>query len=202
MGKKKIIGLCLAVGLMVGVVGGSLAWFTDNASVTNSFATEGNGESQSNGIKIEEVFDTELAGKVLPGTEVNKDAKVVNTATYNQVIRVKFEKKWTKTNDKDLSLDFIELKYQNTTTSNEANKWIEGTDGYFYYNGVVPAGGATEYLLDSVTLSSQANNDYKDAKYDVIVHAEGIQAANGAVNDQWTTAPDAIKNLGETSQQK
>lgn len=201
MGKKKIIGLCLAVGLMVGVVGGSLAWFTDNASVTNSFATEGNGENQSNGIKIEEVFDTELAGKVLPGTEVNKDAKVKNTATYDQIIRVKFEKKWTtNTEGKNLNLDFIQLKYQNLTKPNEAsklNEWIEGTDGYFYYNGIVPAGGATEYLLDSVTLSSEADSNYKDAKYDVIVHAEGIQAANGAVNDQWTTAPDAIKNLGK-----
>ncbi|MGV3220035.1 BsaA family SipW-dependent biofilm matrix protein [Clostridium baratii] len=197
MGKKKIIGLCLAVGLMVGVVGGSLAWFTDNASVTNSFATEGNGENQSNGIKIEEVFDTELAGKVLPGTEVNKDAKVVNTATYDQIIRVKFEKVWTKTNDKNLSLDLIELKYQNLTEKDEASKWIEGTDGYFYYNGIVPAGGDTAYLLDSVTLSSQANSDYKDAKYDVIVHAEGIQAANGAVSDAWKDAPEAIKNLGK-----
>lgn len=197
MGKKKIIGLCLAVGLMVGVVGGSLAWFTDNASVTNSFATEGNGENQSNGIKIEEVFDTELAGKVLPGTEVNKDAKVVNTATYDQIIRVKFEKVWTKTNDKNLSLDLIELKYQNLTEKDEASKWIEGTDGYFYYNGIVPAGGDTAYLLDSVTLSFQANSDYKDAKYDVIVHAEGIQAANGAVSDAWKYAPEAIKNLGK-----
>ncbi|MDY3208680.1 SipW-dependent-type signal peptide-containing protein [Clostridium baratii] len=197
MGKKKIIGLCLAVGLMVGVVGGSLAWFTDTDSVKNSFTTQGNGENQSNGIKIEEVFDAELAGKVLPGTEVNKDAKVVNTATYKQIIRVKFEPKWTNTNGKELDINFIELKYQNTTTSNEANKWIKGTDGYFYYNGVVEAGGATEYLLDSVTLSSQANNDYKDAKYDVIVHAEGIQASNDAVGDAWDTAPEIIKNLGK-----
>lgn len=197
MGKKKIIGLCLAVGLMVGVVGGSLAWFTDMDTVTNSFATQGNGTDESNGIKIEEEFDKDLALKVLPGTEINKDAKVKNTATYDQIIRVKFEKKWTKTNDKELSLDFIDLKYQNTTTSNEVNKWIECSDGYFYYNGVVPADGSTEYLLDSVTLSSKANSDYKDAKYDVIVHAEGIQATNGAVSDAWKDAPEAIKNLGK-----
>lgn len=197
MGKKKIIGLCLAVGLMVGVVGGSLAWFTDTESVTNSFATEGNGENQSNGIEIEEVFDENLAGKVLPGTEVNKDAKVVNTATYSQLIRVKFEKKWTKTNGKDLDLNLIELKYQNLTTSNQENKWIEGTDGYFYYNGVVEANGETSYLLDSVTLSSKAGNDYKNVGYDVIVHAESIQASNGAVSDAWETAPEVIKNLGK-----
>lgn len=197
MGKKKIIGLCLAVGLMVGVVGGSLAWFTDTDSVTNSFATQGNGTNESNGIKIEETFDSELANKVLPGTNVNKDAKVKNTATYDQIIRVKFDKVWKNADGKNLNTDFIELKYQNTTTSNESNKWIEGTDGYFYYNGVVPAGEATAYLLDSVKLSDKVDNNYKNVGYDVIVHAEGIQAANGAVSDAWKDAPDTIKNLGK-----
>ncbi|MDU1055281.1 SipW-dependent-type signal peptide-containing protein [Clostridium baratii] len=197
MGKKKIIGLCLAVGLMVGVVGGSLAWFTDTDTVTNSFATQGNGTDESNGIKIEEIFDSELANKVLPGTEVNKDAKVVNTATYKQLIRVKFDKVWKNADGKKLNLDFIQLKYQNTTTSNEVNKWIDGNDGYFYYNGVVEADGSTEYLLDSVKLSDEANNDYKNIGYDVIVQAEGIQASNDAVSDQWRTAPQVIKDLGK-----
>lgn len=197
MGKKKIIGLCLAVGLMVGVVGGSLAWFTDSDTVTNSFATQGNGQGQSNGIEIEEEFDKDLAGKVLPGTEVNKDVKVINTATYDQLIRVGFEKKWTNTNNKDLNKDFIELKYKNLTTENEEGKWIDGGDGYFYYNKVVKGGEETKYLLDSVMLSSQADRDYQGAEYDVIVHAEGIQAANGAVNEAWDRAPQVIRDLGK-----
>lgn len=198
MGKKKIIGLCLAVGLMVGVVGGSLAWFTDSDSVTNSFATQGNGIDKENGIKIEEKFDKDLAGKVLPGTDVNKDVKVVNTASYDQLIRVKFDKKWTDGNSKGLDFEAIELKYKNLTESAETNKWIEGTDGYFYYNGVVKPNVATEYLLDSVKLSSKADRRYEGVGYDVIVHAEGIQAANGAVSDAWKDAPQAIKDLGGT----
>lgn len=198
MGKKKIIGLCLAVGLMVGVVGGSLAWFTDSDTVTNSFATQGNGQGQSNGIEIEEEFDKDLAGKVLPGTDVNKDVKVVNTASYDQLIRVKFEKKWTDGNSKGLDFEAIELKYKNLTESAETNKWIEGTDGYFYYNGVVRPNVATEYLLDSVKLSSKADRRYEGVGYDVIVYAEGIQAANGAVSDAWKDAPQAIKDLGGT----
>ena len=198
MGKKKIIGLCLAVGLMVGVVGGSLAWVTDSDTVTNSFATQGNGQGQSNGIEIEEEFDKDLAGKVLPGTDVNKDVKVVNTASYDQLIRVKFEKKWTDGNSKGLDFEAIELKYKNLTESAETNKWIEGTDGYFYYNGVVRPNVATEYLLDSVKLSSKADRRYEGVGYDVIVYAEGIQAANGAVSDAWKDAPQAIKDLGGT----
>lgn len=197
MGKKKIIGLCLAVGLMVGVVGGSLAWFTDSDSVTNSFATQGDGTDESNGIKIEEEFDEDLAKNVLPGTDVDKDVKVVNTASYDQLIRVKFDKKWTNGNSKGLDFEAIELNYQNLTDTLENDKWIEGKDGYFYYNGIVPGGEETEYLLDSVKLSSKADRRYEGVEYDIIVHAEGIQASNGAVSDAWTTAPDAIKNLGE-----
>lgn len=197
MGKKKIVGLCLAAGLMVGVVGGSLAWFTDTDSVKNSFATEGNQLDKENGIEIEEAFDEETAGNMLPGTEANKDVKVKNTATYKQLIRVKFEKKWTGDTNQELDLDKIILNYTNLTTSNENGKWIDGGDGYFYYNAVIDVDGETAYLLDSVTLSKDANNDYKGATYDVVVNAEGIQASNGAVSDAWETAPEVIKELGK-----
>lgn len=95
MGKKKIIGLCLAVGLMVGVVGGSLAWFTDTTTKTNSFSTQGNGENQSNGIEIVETTWNEENGKnILPGTEVAKSVQVKNNATYDQYMRVKLTKVW------------------------------------------------------------------------------------------------------------
>ena len=49
MKKKKIIGLCLAGALMIGAVGGSLAWFTDTDKVTNSFATSSDGDPGADG---------------------------------------------------------------------------------------------------------------------------------------------------------
>lgn len=97
MGKKKIIGLCLAVGLMVGVVGGSLAWFTDKDTVTNSFATQGSDNVDNNGIDIVENFDNSEDGpakNVLPGSEIKKVVQVENKATYDQYIRVKLTKVW------------------------------------------------------------------------------------------------------------
>ena len=45
-------------------------------------------------------------------------------------------------------------------------------------------------------MSPNTPNEYKGLKFDVIVDSEGVQAANGAVSDSWTTAPQAIKDLG------
>ncbi|WP_338587230.1 BsaA family SipW-dependent biofilm matrix protein [Clostridium baratii] len=207
MGKKKIIGLCLAVGLMVGVVGGSLAWFTDNDSVTNSFATQGNGQGQSNGIKIEEDFDKITAGSMLPGTTVTKAVQVENKATYDQYIRVKLTKVWKdkdgnvidKVGETTLNDEFIELNF-GKNLGVEANKWTY-KDGYYYYNSIVEKADATDKsgpditskLLESVTLSKEATSIYKNIKFDVVVDAEGIQAANGAAQDAWGYTPGATK---------
>ncbi len=199
MGKKKIIGLCLAVGLMVGVVGGSLAWFTDSDTVTNSFSTaKENDEGNKNGIIIDENWKAEDAKNILPGTTVNKDVRIKNHATYDQLIRVKFTVVDKSTGQK-LDLTQVKLNYKNITTTNEQGKWIKnvenGTDWY-YFNKVVGAGLFTEYLLDSVKLLNTAGNEYKDGAFDVVVDAEGIQAANGAVSDAWKNAPKEIKDLG------
>lgn len=207
MGKKKIIGLCLAVGLMVGVVGGSLAWFTDKDTATNSFATEGNGPGQSNGIKIEEDFDKDTAGSMLPGTTATKAVQVENKATYDQYIRVKLTKVWKdkdgnvidKVGETKLDDKFIELNFgENLGT--EANKWTY-KDGYYYYNSIVEKADATDKagpditskLLESVTLSKDVENIYKNIKFDVKVDAEGIQSENGAAQDAWGYTPGTTK---------
>lgn len=191
MGKKKIIGLCLAVGLMVGVVGGSLAWFTDTDKVTNSFSTTGNEQEGGKGIKIDEIWSASDAANILPGTTVNKDVRVQNNAKYDQLIRVKFTVEDKTDGQKLGNVEHVELGFKD----NKENDWIE-KDGWYYYNKVVEAGGFTEYLLDSVKLLGTAGEEYKDGAFDVVVDAEGVQAANGAVGEVWSDAPDEIKKLG------
>ncbi|MDU7110501.1 MAG: SipW-dependent biofilm matrix protein BsaA, partial [Clostridium perfringens] len=78
----------------------------------------------------------------------------------------------------------------------EEGKWIEGSDGYYYYNGIVNPDGQTANLLESVTLSKDTTNEFKGLNFDVVVASEGVQAANGAVNDSWKDAPQVIKDLG------
>ncbi|MCF2686027.1 hypothetical protein I6E45_08190 [Clostridium perfringens] len=204
MSKKKIIGLCIAGVLAVGSIGGSLAWFTSSDSITNPFSTAStdNPSNPNSGIKINEKFNKEEADNTLPGDNVTKQVNVSNKATYDQLIRVKIKKVWkdAKGEEKsDLDTKNIILNFEkNLTDSNkpEEGKWIEGSDGYYYYNAIVNPDGQTANLLESVTLSKDITNEFKGLKFDVIVDSEGVQAANGAVNDSWGTAPQVIKTLG------
>ncbi|HBZ6547678.1 TPA: hypothetical protein MMH54_002007 [Clostridium perfringens] len=204
MSKKKIIGLCIAGVLAVGSIGGSLAWFTSSDSVTNPFSTAStdNPSDPNSGIKIHEDFNKEDADNTLPGDTVTKQVNVINKATYDQLIRVKIKKVWkdAKGEEKsDLDTKNIILNFEkNLTDSNkpEEGKWIEGSDGYYYYNGIVNPKGQTANLLESVTLSKDTTNEFKGLKFDVVVDSEGVQAANGAVSDSWENAPQAIKTLG------
>lgn len=213
MSKKKIIGLCLAMGLMVGIVGGSLAWFTDTDTVTNSFSTGSDGEpgdDGKNGLVIVENFDQEAANKVLPGATVTKAVQTENRATYSQYIRVKLKKVWknkdgqviTQVNGTTLNPDLIELDF-GSNVGTGAGKWTDRTnvDGYYYYNTALAASDGvdnsgpdlTNKLLENVKLSDTADNLYKGLKFDVIVEAESIQSENGAADDAWGYTPGTTK---------
>ena len=210
MNKKKLSALLLAGILTAGVVGGTFAWFTSKDTVTNQFATTGTDEpgNPDAGIKIEEEF--QKPENVLPGTETNKDVRVKSTANYDQFIKVKFEKKFVKV-DKDengnekrteikkiqvagkeyeLDTSLIELNFTDYLNDTKAEgTWFEGKDGYYYYIGKVAGGSYTNMLLDSVTLSSKAGNEYKNLEFDVTVVADSIQSSNEAYKD-W--APDSL----------
>ena len=210
MNKKKLSALLLAGILTAGVVGGTFAWFTSKDTVTNQFATTGTNEpgNPDAGIKIEEEF--QKPENVLPGTETNKDVRVKSTANYDQFIKVKFEKKFVKV-DKDengnekrteikkiqvagkeyeLDTSLIELNFTDYLKDTKAEgTWFEGKDGYYYYIGKVAGGSYTNMLLDSVTLSSKAGNEYKNLEFDVTVVADSIQSSNEAYKD-W--APDSL----------
>ena len=219
MNKKKLSALLLAGILTAGVVGGTFAWFTSKDTVTNQFATTGTNEpgNPDAGIKIEEEF--QKPENVLPGTETNKDVRVKSTANYDQFIKVKFEKKFVKV-DKDengnekrteikkiqvagkeyeLDTSLIELKFTDYLEDTKAEgTWFEGKDGYYYYIGKVAGGSYTNMLLDSVTLSSKAGNEYKNLEFDVTVVADSIQSSNEAYKD-WAPAnlQDIYGTLGQ-----
>ena len=206
MNKKKIAVLLVAGVMTVGVVGGTLAWFTSWDSVTNVFETgkdmsDSNTEN-GNGVEIYEQFNS--PDNVVPGDTTIKLVQTKNTTSYDSFIRVSFEKLWKDLEDKKvegLDEDYINLNftnnvvrydvgkyvYVNVNTNEEVTdphgKWIEHTDGYYYYVGRVPGGKYTNTLLESVTLSTDADNDYRDKRFDVIVNAESIQADNDAYRE-------------------
>ncbi|MDU1313714.1 MAG: BsaA family SipW-dependent biofilm matrix protein [Clostridium septicum] len=198
--RKSINRTILAVGAAAVLVGGTLAWFTSTDTVTNKFKAGGNGtDTTTTGVEIWEKFDSEGAGKILPGKTINKDVQVQNTATYNSLIRVKLTpdiKSGESTEEKLAKINLIfgdnVIKKDESIEGNTNVEWLQGTDGYYYYLGNVAPNGYTTRLLDDVQLDPTAGNEFKDVTFDVVVDAESIQSDNGAYADAWKGAGQPV----------
>ena len=191
MNKKKLSALLLAGTLTAGVVGGTFAWFTSKDTVTNQFATGGTNDDDSNaGIDIWEKFKEPT--NVVPGTTTDKLVQVKNTSTYDQFIRVKITPKWEKDG---LDASYLGLNFVEGSLGEEQGQWLKDGD-YYYYIGKVAGGKFTNTLLESVTLSKNAGNEYKNQKYQVVVDADSIQADNGAYKE-WTNSETIQKLLAK-----
>ena len=202
MNKKfKYTSLVAAGAVTLGLVGGTLAWFTAQDEVVNKFSTTGNEynpEDPNAGIKIVEDWNEKDGKNITSGTEVNKDVQVKNIEQYDQFIRVKFTPQFVKVNDDGARTPYTEEELKTLGISNEMielnftshlvkdgthdlneGDWVQVGE-YYYYIGKVGAGSHTNTLLDSVTLSSKAGNEYRGLAFDVVVTADSIQASNKA----------------------
>ena len=195
MNKKFKYTSVVAAGLVtLGLVGGTLAYFTSTDSVTNSFETGKTNDDYESGVKVDEIFEPgvgETATNVLPGVAVDKDVRVQNTASYDQFIRVKFTPQFEDTS-LDNSKITLQFKTENLSTEVTEGKWYKQGE-YYYYIGKVASEDYTEYLLDSVTLAIDAGEAYKNQAYDVIVDAESVQAAANAFAE-WGIVDDTENN--------
>ena len=106
MNKKKVFVTALAVCLVAILSMGSLAWFTDDDSVTNTFLVADSNTTADDVFSIDlyEMKDTNNDGvgdtktdygivygdnnEVVPGADLCKEAYVKNTGKYNQYVRV------------------------------------------------------------------------------------------------------------------
>ena len=99
MNKKKVFVLALAVCLIATLSLSSLAWFTDNDSVTNNFFVAGSEDQDPDDVFSVDVWETaEPDGEkihdgidfngILPGDDLYKAVYVENTGAYEQYIRV------------------------------------------------------------------------------------------------------------------
>ena len=190
MNKKKISTLLIVGMLTIGVISGTLAYFTSTDSVTNKFST-GTTDDSSNpdaGIKIEENFldssNGEYKKPVLPGMTMTKEVKVKNTANYDQYVRAKIEKVWKNNNGEKVThykvengnitylgenddksgateLSLDKIKLNlSEAGTSKGNSWTSEIGGYYYYNQKLAPQGQTALLLESVTFLSDDTDNY------------------------------------------
>ena len=168
--KKKHIAALAGIAAVF-AVGGSLAYFNQDLEA-GDFDTE-----------IVEEFRPEDGKDWKPGTTVNKDFAVKNSGDVPMVVRVSFQETWEKDDGAYVTIDTTEKeeghgeadnKFESVwqeeptdgltdkddsvveKTLNLGKEWVY-SDGYYYYTKTLPAGATTEYLLDDVTLSKDAD---------------------------------------------
>ena len=175
MRKKHIAALAGIAAVFA--VGGSLAYFNQDLEAVNVLKS---GEFDT---EIVEEFRPEDGKDWKPGTTVNKDFAVKNSGNVPMVVRVSFQETWEKDDGAYVTIDTTEKEeghgeannkfesvwQENATdgltdkddsvvekTLNLGKEWVY-SDGYYYYTKTLPAGATTEYLLDDVTLSKDAD---------------------------------------------
>lgn len=170
--KKKIIAVCLIVALAAtAVVGGTLAWFTDDEVATNTF-TVGNVDITLTEPKWTSTGSQD-APEVYPGEPLAKDPTVENVGANPCFVRVKVT-----------GLDCLGDAGMITTRY----KWADGYNtaewvyhnGYYYYmvngSGVMQPGTKSAPLFDQIVIPTGLTNGDATTLHNVVVTAEAVQA--------------------------
>ena len=167
--KKKIIAVCLIVAMAaIAVVGGTLAWFTDDEVATNTF-TVGNVD-----ITLTEPNWTSTgsqdAPEVYPGEPLAKDPTVKNDGANPCFVRI-------KVTGLDCLAPAGNITYRTDYVPGKlGDHWVLHTDGYFYYDQVLAVDATTDALFDQIVIPTDLTNGDATTLYNVVVTAEAVQA--------------------------
>lgn len=177
MMKKKIIALSMVACLAAtALIGGTLAYFTDEEEATNTF-TVGNVDitlTEPNWVGS----GSQDAPEVYPGEPLAKDPTVENTGANPCFVRIKVE-----------GLDCLApagtITYRTDyVTGNLGDHWVDGGDGYFYYDQVLAVGETTDALFDQIVIPTDLENGDATTEFNVVVSAEAVQAQGAKAS--WT----------------
>ena len=110
---------------------------------------------------------------VMPGGGAAQRAYVENTGGSAFYTRVKLVLEAFDSSGASMQLPagFVTLDLNRTD-------WTPGTDGYFYYNGVVAPGEVTTALFETVRFSAQMDDGYLGASLCLRLTAEAVQTRN------------------------
>lgn len=167
------LALLLALILVVGAAaGGTVAWLTQTTQTKNNNFSYG-----TVSCAINESFN---------GT-TKSNVTVTNTGNTPAYIRAACIVNWVDAQGNIAANVPADYTY---SLSIPGAGWTAGSDGYYYYNGVVDANGKTDGSLLTCTSSHPADGEYT---LSVKVIASAVQATpSTAVNEAWPGNPFGI----------
>lgn len=180
--KKKILALAMAaIMLIVAVVGGTLAYFTDSDAENNVF-TVGNIDIDLREHKDDQLKDdfVDVTG-VMPGMSYNKFIDVKNIGDNNAYIKVVI----------DIPENMIPVWNDSANWSHVSGNLYGPGPVTFYYTQILAPEAVTDLLLKQVTLSPSVTELNAADKYEVKVSVSAIQADSFANHAEAIAALDA-----------
>ena len=136
------VGLLLAI---VGVIGGTFAYFTSTDTFTNTFQTD------PYNVQVVETFDSPTDW--VPGTTTSKTVVATNNGNVPVAVRVRLQESWVDAQNQSLPLtDGTNAAALINFHTGYTSKWTQ-QGGYYYYKTALDANESTETLIDSVTFN-------------------------------------------------
>ena len=141
--------------LTIGIVGLTIAYFSNTSSITNIFSTNPYGTT------VTEEFVS--PSNWTPGTSTDKTLTVTNSGNVDEAVRVSFVETWTSANsnvegDLPLSQNNNAAAFINWTNTDDWTTVTENNKTYKYYNYKLSPNEETSELLDKVTFNPLITN--------------------------------------------
>lgn len=180
--KRKLLLLSVMVICIAIAAAGTLAFFNGDATAHNVITTGKVGITVNEYSKYDPdervKYENNQTG-IMPGTTVNKIVVVSGEdGTADAWVRVKFTKSIQLAAGKQGKVDLGLIKL------NTGANWIDGEDGWFYYNAPVKANQEAAPALLSVQFDATMGNAYQGATATVDVLAQAVQCANNGTSAQ------------------
>lgn len=180
--KRKLLLLSVMVICIAIAAAGTLAFFNGDATAHNVITTGKVGITVNEYSQYDpderEKFTNNQTG-IMPGTTVDKIVVVSGEdGTADAWVRVKFTKSIQLAAGKQGKVDLGLIKL------NTGANWIDGKDGWFYYNAPVKANQEAAPALLSVQFDATMGNTYQGATATVDVLAQAVQCANNGTSAQ------------------
>lgn len=191
--KKKKLIVCGALLLTIGV-GATFAYLQQRSNeLTNTF-------------KVADV-DTEIDEPDMEpdGSNIKKEPSVKNIGKTDAIIRVRCVVSPEDMLTKDEINYNDELNDISAVDPDIEGNWINGGDGYWYYQAVIPAGKETEPLFTEIkgVIVSNSDGTYSFAEgyddFEITVYQEAVQATVTKSDGTVLSALDQNGNYNQTN---
>ena len=174
--KNRILLIALVIAIIATIASGTLAYFAAEETAKNVITTgkldvDLKEETDGGDPWPEGGFDN-----IEPGDDVTKKVYGVNNGTVDFWLRIEVVKTIT---DKDGKTDT--LNFDNITIDFNTTDWTE-KDGYYYYNKALKPGEKSVPLFTKVSFGDDLGNEYMEAKVEIDVTMQAVQAKNNGAS--------------------